>query len=331
MTRWYLAGVLVLLQQLSFGECYKSEYSYIDSWGICVPDHVNSCWPKILAFDEIDHKNGLDRTNGRCRLNESISENMPVPGWVTKQHQDLMEKTITEFHNKTPRSTYSIVPDQARSMGRVCKYSKSGALGWDTAELVLFEQQDCIPGYLSFGFHPFGKEPGYWLTQIMAMSTPTDKWLNYRTDRSLVGGFFVNITKINDDYPVDGRFETLRPPTQLKDLQGESTYRHGNSSFRTDQDLVLRGFDYECCNKYRQIGDNKPPRYYRCDNTSYAHQRCIPGITAAVNVTWTRYLLYPYDVPPCLGVTQPSSASSRSIAFPSIFMLLSVVGAVSML
>jgi hypothetical protein len=320
----------------------QSQFEKLQSYGICVPAS-NSC-----------------SKEGRCRLNDTISEDTPVPKWVTQKHQKLVDDTIhifrlmqspypDEFNDSLWREVtkyfppvgypYSPHPSDG-SWGRVCTLP-TGNFIWATSTDIDGPSVDCTPGYLQWGAHPFGKgNSGYYLTQIISPRGPDVP----ETKKN--AGFFISITAM-DNYrpgtvPLDGRLD-LRINGEIwgltKPLDRKYTSLMPNSTARTDQSLIELGFDFACCERYEWVGS----QYGRvnCTTPSVGHKGCLPGSdgpTSAVNDTYefeTRFREWSWVPPPCRpGIKVPSKPNSNSasaiaraegLLFASLFVSFGLV------
>src|ERR1700760_1445750 len=281
----------------------------VDAWSICVPTK-NSC------------------ASNRCRLNETISENTPVPSWVGKPHRELVEQTISGTRAQLQDN---ISTEIARSYyGQVC-FNSTGGLHWAAARYYDAADEACFSGYAAAGYHPFGTQPGFWLTQIMALTDSFTNWMN-GGNHSLVDGFYVNITKLSDIVPGEAIFDLVSSLDEWQ--QRYDYYRRPNVSLyskpeisrnRTDQDLIARGFDYKCCSVYRKtsLGDLK------CQNYSLLHQDCSTPLTelgrnATMSGTWAGQTFGVF--PDCPGAAKLEASGARnSFITPLQYILVSTI------
>lgn len=88
--------------------------------------------------------------------------------------------------------------------------------------------------------------------------------------------------------------------------------------FRTDQDIIARGFDYYCCKKW--TGKS----YVTCETTGVAHQDCRPinetGRNSTLNATRNTGI-YEDMWPSCPGVVKPKKSDSAKITGSSVAFL----------
>ncbi|KAF2669623.1 hypothetical protein BT63DRAFT_264880 [Microthyrium microscopicum] len=300
-------AVLLTMLQLQGVTSFWEDNMGVNAWSICLPPK-NSC----------DHRK-------RCRLNETISEKSTEPFWFKKEHQDLVDDTLAEArHSQQTMWNY----------GRVCYNSTNqlSQLKWTDARYPNEMDLPCFTGYLSYGYHPFGTESGTWLTIIMGLTTSLTNWFDGST-HSLVDGFYVNITKINDKAPLEFQAD-LYPSVEswqtdwqtIQILQNPKMGEHppsSRSNRRTDQDLIVRGFDYRCCSERQPEDDSKA--YRKCLNYTMVHHECIPGMSQnetwkAVDRTWL--VNSRDDSPNCLWVQGPEQSSAPRFMGPYIGLIL---------
>lgn len=280
----------------------------VDGWAICVP-------PKNTCTQDV-----------RCRLNDTILENTPIPSWFGPQHQDLVERTLQDTRDSIQNSSTRIA---TFGLGQVCfdPTYMQGQMDWWRYGWSASDTLQCFTGYASAGYHPFGTKPGYWLTQIMGLTNPLTGWNDGITKHSLVDGFYVNITKISDITPIEKYFDTVSTLSEWE-LRSQQFLKpatpYGDpaeSRNRTDQDLIANGFDYKCCSKYNTTGPKTVETWNTgifCQNYSLAHQQCSRAITGldrvSLNGTWNwdhRFQEFPY--PDCPGVVRPVVSTSDAV------------------
>lgn len=276
----------------------------VDAWSICVPP-----------------KNTCDQDKSRCRLNETIAENTLEPLWVGKLHRDLVEKTINDTRSEIHKG-YS--PTGSSPYGRVC-YDSVGILYWETAWHMDPEYKDCIPGYISAGYHPFGTKPGYWLFQVMSL-TDNLRWTGFE-NHTLIDGFFVSLVKISDAMPVEFYFDVVSSVDEWESRDRNDNKRSNKgmpsrARNRTDQDLIKNGFDYRCCSSYGKATSMTFYGQVKCQNFSLIHQQCSNPISEQerdrflAGGTWNSdhwSAWEDYPTPDCPGVVKPRVSAAGGV------------------
>lgn len=197
-----------------------------------------------------------------CRLNSTIDfYKAPVPDWVTDDEETLFLDTIDDAVNGLLRPPFL-------SLGRMT-WEAVVACDDDDGVLTWYPQQtQCRPtditrgnateprrryhGWASLGFHPLGKEPGTWLTQILAEIEDPVGGVNdtvLARARCADTGLYVSVDYINATQPYDPRFSPAGAWGMLYLHESTRVYPVGAAgvpSYRTDGDLVNYGVDLNC-------------------------------------------------------------------------------------
>jgi hypothetical protein len=213
----------------------------------------------LTCICEARNLNGCSRGYS-CRLNSTIDfYKATVPDWVTDAEETLFINTIDDAVNGLLRPPF-------HTLGRMT-WEGSIACDDDNGMLAWYPQQSLCPstitrgnvteprrryhGWASLGFHPLGKEPGTWLTQILSeIRDPSGINDTHLLDaRCADTGLYVSVDYINATQPYDPRFSSMGSWGMLYLQTGGHAYpvgADGVPSYRTDGDLINYGIDLNC-------------------------------------------------------------------------------------
>lgn len=227
-------------------------------WSIIIS--TASCLPDFSCICEKQNLNACAKTYS-CRLNSTLDLSAAeAPTWVTSTEESLFRNTINDAKN-------SLLRPQFFALGRMTWEAKlacsddDGQLQWypgvdqcqygtrtNATGTNSTTERRMYHGWASLGFHPLGREPGTWLTQILGeIEDPDD------SDKALLRatcantGLYVSVSYINASEPYDPRFTSAGRWGVL--YAGSHAYPVGSQgvpSYRTDNDLIENGVSLDC-------------------------------------------------------------------------------------
>jgi len=306
---------------------FRSTLQLLAALSLCSLVHAVADFSCIC---ETRNLNGCSKTYS-CRLNSTIDfYKAPVPDWVTDAEETLFINTIDDAVNGLLRPPFF-------SLGRMT-WEATTACDDDNGMLTWYPQQSqCrssvtrgnvteprrrYHGWASLGYHPLGKEPGTWLTQIMGeirdASGGNDTHL--LDARCADTGLYVSVDYINATQPYDPRFSPAGHWGMLYLHSSDLVYPVGAAgvpSYRTDGDLISYGVDLNCTGYDTSGRVCQEPKCFEPANVTHFECPMRDGTSVGGGNCTRRYA----------GVADDSGAGSRtgsSVAWAAVAGLLAV-------
>jgi hypothetical protein len=242
---------------------------------------------------EAENLNGCSRSYS-CRLNSTIDYNATVPDWVTDAEEALFINTIDDAVNGLLRPPFFSLGRMTWEAAIACD-DDDGVLTWYpqqsqcratlTREDNVTESRRRYHGWASLGFHPMGKEPGTWLTQIMGeIDDPDGDGDSHLVSATCADtGLYVSVDYINATQPYDPRFSPAGGWGMLYLHSSNRVYpvgAQGVPSYRTDGDLINYGVDLNCTGFDTSGRVCQEPKCFQPANIT--HFKCPVGTNTTV-------------------------------------------------
>lgn len=214
---------------------------------------------KLTCICEAENLNGCSKSYS-CRLNSTIDfYKAPVPDWVTDAEETLFLDTIDDAVNGLLRPPFLTLGRMTWEAVIACD-DDDGVLTWYQQQTQcrstitlgnITEPRRRYHGWASLGFHPLGKQPGTWLTQILAeIEDPVGgNDTQLANARCADTGLYVSVDYINATQPYDPRFSPAGAWGMLYLHDSTRVYpvgAQGVPSYRTDGDLINYGVELNC-------------------------------------------------------------------------------------
>jgi hypothetical protein len=245
--------------------------------------------PDFSCICEKNNTNACARTYS-CHLNSTIDfTSTEAPDWVTVAEETLFVNTINDALSGELRPPFFSMGRMTWDATIACD-DENGQLRWHhqinecrfsskTNETVEKRRRH---GWASLGFHPFGTQPGTWLTQILGEIDDANagKDTQLMEAKCANTGLYVHVSYINASEPYDPRFSPAGGWGVL--YAGAREYLVGDAgvpSYRTDNDLINNGVSLDCTG-YDTTG--QPCKQPDCmEPANITHYNCPAGVSWA--------------------------------------------------